>query len=241
MRIAVFQDSKVQGEAGATLFAAQILRKADSVLGFATGSTPIPTYAALAALCEKGIADFSAVRTFNLDEYAGMDRTHEQSYFRFMREQLFSKVNIKEGNYYLPDGNAKDLDAECVRYEAAIEKAGGIDLQLLGIGHNGHIGFNEPCGEFPDTTHLVRLTPETIDANKRFFASAEDVPRQALSMGIGTIMRARGIVLIITGKEKAQITKQALTGPVTPSVPASILQYHKNVTVLLDSEAASLL
>jgi len=182
--------------------------------------------------------DFSAVRTFNLDEYVGMDPSHEQSYFRFMVENLFSKVNIPRANYRLPDGNAKDLAGECAGYEAAIEAAGGIDLQLLGIGHNGHIGFNEPGDHFPKTTHCVALSEMTIEANKRYFASADEVPRRALSMGVGTIMKARGIVLVIYGAEKAEITAQALKGPVTPAIQGSILQFHPNVTVILDEAAA---
>ena len=241
MRIVVCRDKQAQGEAAASLFAAQILRKADSVLGFATGSTPIHTYAALSGLHRRGALDFSQVRTFNLDEYVGMDPAHPQSYFAFMYEHLFSKVNLQKGNYRLPDGNAKDLDAECARYEADIAAAGGIDLQLLGIGHNGHIGFNEPGDMFVPDTHCVTLTERTIEANKRFFASADEVPRRALSMGIGTIMRARGIVLVINGQDKAEITLTALKGPVTPRVQASILRFHPDVTVILDEAAASLL
>ncbi|MCL1964649.1 MAG: glucosamine-6-phosphate deaminase [Firmicutes bacterium] len=239
MRIMVCRDKAAQGEAAASLFAAQILRKADSVLGFATGSTPLMTYAALAGLCERGAVDFSKARTFNLDEYVGMDPSHEQSYSRFMADNLFSKVNIPRENCQLPNGNAKDMDAECGRYEAAIEAAGGIDLQLLGIGHNGHIGFNEPSGHFARKTHCVTLTETTIEANKRFFASAGEMPRRALSMGIGTIMKARGIVLVIHGEDKADITAKAIRGPVTPSVPASILQFHPDVTVILDETAAA--
>lgn len=239
MRIVVCRDKKAQGEAAASLFAAQILRKPDSVLGFATGSTPLDTYAALAKLHARGALDFAAVRTFNLDEYVGMDPAHEQSYFRFMYENLFSKVNIKAENYRLPDGNAADIGAECAAYEAAIETAGGIDLQLLGIGHNGHIGFNEPGEIFVEKTHCVTLSERTIEANKRFFASAAEVPKRAISMGIGTIMRARGIVLIINGADKAEIAARALAGAVTPAVPGSILQFHQNVTVILDPAAAA--
>lgn len=241
MRIIVMRDKKTQAEAAASLFASQILRKADSVLGFATGSTPLDTYAALAALYARGVLDFSKLRTFNLDEYVGLPAAHSQSYRRFMEENLFSKVNLPATQSHLPDGMATDLDAECARYEAAIAAAGGIDLQLLGIGLNGHIGFNEPNTSFVQDTNVVNLTESTIEANKRFFASANEVPRQALSMGIGTIMRARGIVLVIYGKEKAEITRAALTGPVVPTVPASILQFHQNSTVLLDEAAASLL
>lgn len=241
MKIIVLENKQAQGEAAASLFAAQIMRKKNSVLGFATGSTPIPTYAALVDMHARGILDFSDVRTFNLDEYVGLAPDHEQSYDRFMREQLFSKVNIKEGNFKLPRGNAPDIAAECARYESEIEAAGGVDLQLLGIGYNGHIGFNEPEDVFSDGTHCVTLSEATIEANKRFFASADEVPRQALSMGIGSIMRARNIVLVISGKDKAEIAKAALTGPVSPSVPATILQFHPNTTVLLDKGSASLL
>lgn len=239
MKIHVYRDLQAQGRAAATLFAAQILKKPDSVLGFATGSTPLETYNALAEMCAQGALDFSRVRTFNLDEYVGMAREHEQSYFNFMYKNLFSRVNIPQENYRLPNGLAEDIGRECAEYEAAIEAAGGIDLQFLGIGHDGHIGFNEPCDEFPKATHCVELTQTTIEANKRFFASADDVPRRALSMGIGTIMRARGVVLVIYGADKADITAKALKGPVTPQVPASILQYHPNCTVLLDEAAAS--
>lgn len=239
MRIIVFKDKKAQGEAAASLFAAQIMRKADAVLGFATGSTPLDTYAALTGLYARGALDFSTVRSFNLDEYVGLPATHPQSYQRFMSENLFSKINMPSAHHCLPDGTAADPAAECARYEAAIAASGGIDLQLLGIGHNGHIGFNEPGNAFEQDTHVVTLTERTIEANTRFFASADEVPRQAISMGIGTIMRARGIVLIINGSDKAEITRDALTGPVTPKIQASILQFHQNVTVLLDEAAAS--
>jgi glucosamine-6-phosphate deaminase len=241
MRIIICRDRQAQGEAAASLFAAQILRKAHSVLGFATGSTPIATYAALSGLNRRGALDFDAVRTFNLDEYVGMDPAHPQSYSRFMYDHLFSQVNIRRENYALPDGHAPDLQAECARYDAAIEAAGGIDLQLLGIGHNGHIGFNEPCDTFPERTHLVTLSQRTLEANTRFFGSVDQVPRQALSMGIGTIMRARGIVLVINGADKATITAAVLKGPVTPKVPGSILRFHPDVTVILDEAAAGAL
>lgn len=241
MKIIRTRDYDDMSRKAANIISALMTMKPECVLGLATGSTPIGTYRNLVNRYLNGDLDFSGVTTVNLDEYKGITRENDQSYYYFMNHNLFQHVNIDLNRTFLPDGTEPDALKACDDYNKVIEAAGGVDLQILGLGHNGHIGFNEPCGEFPDTTHLVRLTPETIDANKRFFASAEDVPRQALSMGIGTIMRARGIVLIITGKEKAQITKQALTGPVTPSVPASILQYHKNVTVLLDSEAASLL
>lgn len=239
MTIHIYKDVDTQSQAAAGLFAAQILQKPDCVLGFATGSTPLGTYAALVDLYKRGIVDFGAVRTFNLDEYVGMPRTHEQSYYRFMVENLFDQINIPKANYCLPDGMAKDVSAECAAYEQAIDAAGGIDMLLLGIGLNGHIGFNEPEKVFSDGTHVVDLTESTIEANKRFFASADEVPRQAMSMGIGSIMRARAIVLVINGAAKADITKQALAGPVTPDVPGSIVRFHPNVTVLLDQAAAA--
>lgn len=241
MRIVTFGDTQGLAAAASSLIGAQVLQKADSVLGFATGSSPLGTYAALAEDCQRGILDFSQVRTYNLDEYVGLPAEHPQSYAYFMRENFFSKINIKPENCHLPCGTAHDLDAECAGYERQINAAGGIDVQLLGIGHNGHIGFNEPSDVFPDATGCVELTERTIDANKRFFASVADVPRRALSMGIGTIMRARRIVLIIHGADKAEITALALKGPVTPRVPASILQFHPCVTVLLDTAAAAML
>ena len=239
MRTIIFRDKQEMGEAAAILFAAQVIKKTNSVLGFATGSSPLETYAALSRLSQRGIIDFSAVRTYNLDEYVGLPPVHEQSYAYFMRKNLFSGINIRPENCHLPDGMAGNLEVECASYERRIDADGGIDLQLLGIGHNGHIGFNEPGNIFPAATHRVTLTPETISANKRFFASIDDVPRRALSMGIGTIMKARGIVLLIHGVGKADICQRALQGPVTPQVPASILRYHPNVTVLLDQAAAA--
>ena len=240
MRTIIYKDKKELGEAAAILFAARVIKKPDSVLGLATGSTPLDLYAALSGFSQKGAVDFSAARTFNLDEYVGLPATHAQSYAYYMRENLFTKINILPENCHLPDGMAGNPDAECEIYEQKIDAVGGIDLQLLGIGHNGHIGFNEPGDSFPTTTHCVALTPETIEANRRFFPSADDVPRRALSMGIGTIMKAREIVLIIHGADKAEITRKALNGPVTPRVPASILRVHPNVTVLLDGAAAGM-
>ena len=238
MQITIFDSKQELGKAAASLFAAQILTKKDSVLGFATGSSPLETYAGLIDYHQKGILDFSAVQTYNLDEYVGLEDTHPQSYAYFMNENLFSKINIRKENCHLPNGMAKDTETECLRYEGEIRAAGGIDLQLLGIGHNGHIGFNEPSGSFANITNCVTLTKETIDANKRFFASAEEVPKRALSMGIGTIMRARAIVMVVNGADKADVIAKAVRGAVTPEVPASILQFHPQVTLLLDKAAA---
>ncbi len=240
MKVHVYKDAETAGKAAGLLFAAQIIRKPASVLGFATGSTPLPAYQTLVNLYEAGVLDFSNIRTFNLDEYAGIDRSHSQSYYRFMFDNLFSKVNIPPESVRVPNPAATSLEAECAEYDAAIDAAGGIDLQILGIGNNGHIAFNEP-GSFPFGTHIVELTPSTIEANKRFFDSADDVPRKAISMGIGSIMKAREIVMLITGANKAPAAAAMINGPVDSACPASILQMHPNVTVLLDSAAAAML
>ena len=239
MEIVVCKDYKTLGEKAATMFAAQVLEKPDSVLGFATGSSPLSTYAHMAKLCDEGVVDFSRASTYNLDEYFGMGPTEEQSYRKFMNDNLFTKINIKMENTHVLNGLTDDPDRECAEYEKAIDAAGGIDMQLLGIGHDGHIGFNEPCGEFPNNTHLETLIPMTLEANARFFNSVDEVPKQALSMGIGTIMRARKIVMVVNGADKAETVRKMVYGPVTPELPASILQFHPNVTVFLDEPAAS--
>lgn len=229
------------GKKAASIIASQIVFKPNSVIGLATGSTPISAYQTLVKLCNEGMLDFSQVRTFNLDEYVGLPASNEQSYRYFMEDNLFNHVNINPNNIDFLQGTATDLQQECKRYEAAIEAQGGIDLQLLGVGHNGHIAFVEPNDYYENTTFLANLTPRTIEANKRFFASAEEVPREALTMGIGSIMRARKILFIATGSDKAEIVKAAVTGPITPQVPASILQLHADVTLVGDQEALSLL
>mgnify|MGYP000529642063 FL=1 len=188
---------------------------------------------------KKGDLDFSQVTSVNLDEYKGLDRKNDQSYYYFMHEHLFNHVNIKEENTNVPDGTQPDGEKECARYEELIRSLGGVDLQLLGLGHNGHIGFNEPADAFDKTTHCVDLTESTIEANKRFFASADEVPRQAYTMGIGTIMQAKKILIIVSGEDKADIVRDAFFGPVTPQVPASILQMHSDVTLVADEAALS--
>lgn len=220
----------------ATSVAAQLYEKPDSVLGFATGSTPIGTYKELIADYKRGVLDFSRATTFNLDEYYGVPVTDENSYYAFMHTNLFDHINMRSEAIHLPDGMAPDAEAQCVAYEAAIQAAGGVDLQILGIGNNGHIGFNEPGEFFPAKTNHIKLTDSTIDANSRFYASRDQVPTTALTMGIGTIMAAKKILLLISGAAKKGIMEQAVFGPVTPQVPASILQFHGNVTVLCDFE-----
>ena len=239
MRIIVTKDYEDMSKKAAAIIAAQVAEKPDCVLGLATGSTPIGTYKNLVEWYEKGSLDFSQVRTVNLDEYRGLPRDNDQSYYYFMHDNLVNHVNIDEANTNVPDGTNPDADAECARYEALIASYGGQDLQLLGLGHNGHIGFNEPAQEFDKTTHCVDLQESTIEANKRFFASADDVPKQAYTMGIGTIMKAKKILVVANGEGKADIVAKAFFGPVTPEVPASILQFHPNVTIVVDEAAAS--
>lgn len=225
----------------ANIIAAQIIMKPDCVLGLATGSTPIGTYKELIDSYNKGDLDFSKVTSINLDEYKGLSADNDQSYRYFMNTNLFNHVNIDKTNTYVPDGLEPDSEKACADYNNIIATKGPVDLQLLGLGHNGHIGFNEPSDIFEKETHCVDLTESTIEANKRFFASEADVPRQAYTMGIGNIMSADKVLLIVSGKGKAEILKKVLYGPITPEVPASILQLHKNVIVVADEEAASLL
>ncbi|MBQ3104921.1 MAG: glucosamine-6-phosphate deaminase [Lachnospiraceae bacterium] len=240
MRIIKTKDYDDMSRKAAAIIAAQVVFKPDCVLGLATGSTPIGTYENLVKAYQNGDLDFSRVKSVNLDEYRGLPKENDQSYYYFMQDHLFRHVNIDPGNTYLPDGTDADSDKACREYEAIISGLGGQDLQLLGLGHNGHIGFNEPNDVFDKVTHCVDLTERTIEANKRFFASAEEVPRQAYTMGIGTIMQAKKILVVVSGKDKAQIVKDAFFGPVTPRVPASILQMHPDVTVVADADALSL-
>ena len=235
MKIYETKDYQEMSRQAANILSAQVILKPDCVLGLATGSTPIGTYDQLVDWYNKGDVDFSQVRTVNLDEYRGLTRDNDQSYYYFMHQHLFDRVNIKLENTNVPDGTQK----ECARYEALIESMGGVDIQLLGLGHNGHIGFNEPAADFAVTTHCVDLTESTIEANKRFFESADDVPRQAYTMGIGTIMKAKKILLVVNGEGKADIVAKAFFGPVTPEVPASILQLHRDVTIVADKAALS--
>ena len=221
----------------ANILSAQVIMKPNCVLGLATGSSPVGIYKQLVEWYKKGDLDFSKVKTVNLDEYKGLTRENDQSYYHFMQENLFQHVNISLANTHIPDGIETDAAKEAARYEEVIRELGGLDLQLLGIGHNGHIGFNEPSDIFPKDTHIVDLQESTIEANKRFFKSADQVPRQAYTMGIGTIMRAKKILLVASGEDKAEILYKALCGPVSSLVPASILQLHPDVIVVADDQA----
>ena len=216
----------------AAIIAAQVISKPQSVLGLATGSSPLGTYKCLVNAYENKDVDFSKVTSINLDEYVGLNGDNEQSYRYFMDTNLFSKINIRRECTFVPDGCAEDVSAECKEYDARIESLGGIDIQLLGIGLDGHIGFNEPDEAFIKETHLVKLDPSTIEANARFFESKDEVPKEAVTMGIGSIMNAKKVLLIANGKNKEEIVKKAFFGPITPKVPASILQLHSDLTVI---------
>lgn len=236
MEFHVYESARAACEAAGVLLAAQITRKGDSVLGLATGSTPIPAYEMLVQWYERGVIDFDRIRTFNLDEYVGIDHKNPLSYHAFMQEHLFGKVNLRAENVHLPSGRSAMAGAA---YDEKIRSAGGIDIQLLGIGRNGHIGFNEPADHFARMTNCVNLQASTIEANKRFFESADQVPKQAYTMGIGTIMRAKSVLLIVSGADKAETLAKVIAGPVTPQVPASILQFHPNAVVVADEAALS--
>ena len=239
MRIIRTKNYDEMSRKAAAIIAAQVIHKPDCVLGLATGGTPVGTYKNLVEWYKGGDLDFSEVTTVNLDEYRGLPREHRESYWSFMHRNLFDHVNIPQDRINLPDGTNMDADAECKRYDAVIASMGGVDLQLLGIGHDGHIGFNEPGDEFVSGTNIVTLTDMTIDANTRFFEKREDVPRQAITLGNRNIMAAKRIILLATGKGKARAIAQAIKGNITPKMPASLLQVHPNVQFLLDEDAAS--
>ena len=239
MRLYRAKDYNDLSRKAANIISAQVIMKPDCVLGLATGSSPLGTYRQLIEWYKKGDLDFSEVKSVNLDEYKGLPKDNDQSYYYFMHQNFFKDININPENTHIPNGMEPGSEKECSRYNQVITDLGGIDLQPFGLGHNGHIGFNEPDTAFAKMTHCVDLAPSTIEANKRFFASADDVPRQAYTMGIKTIMQARKILLIVSGEDKAQILYDVLNGPITPHVPASILQLHSDVTVVADEAALS--
>ena len=239
MNIVVVKNYNELSCQAAQLIADQIINKKNSVLGLATGSTPIGMYKELIRLNQEEGLDFSKVVTFNLDEYYGLSPEHPQSYCFFMWNILFKYINIKKENVHLLNGVAENIDKECKQYEDLIQKSGGIDLQILGIGDNGHIGFNEPDISLNTRTHLVNLTAKTIRANSRFFNNPQEVPKQAITMGIGTIMRAKKIILLVNGKRKARVIERTINGPITTKVPATVLQLHNEVNIIVDQEAAS--
>ena len=240
IRIYKAKDYNDLSRKAANIISAQIIMKPNCVLGLATGSSPIGTYKQLVDWYKKGDLDFREVHTVNLDEYKGLGGDNKESYRFFMNSNLFDQVNIDKQNTNVPNGLATDAEAECDRYNKLIRQLGGIDLQLLGIGHNGHIGFNEPEEAFEKETHLVTLTESTIEANARLFDKQEEVPRYAFTMGIKSIMQSKKILIIASGEDKAQIMRDAFFGPVTPQIPASILQIHNDLTIVADEAALSL-
>ena len=241
MNVCVYPNGDLAAVAAAVLIAGQVIDKPKSVLGLATGSTPLPIYRELISMWHRGVIDFGSVTTYNLDEYVGLGPDHPCSYRRFMQENLFSHINVQQSNIHIPNGLAQDVDAECAAYDAAIAAAGRLDLQLLGLGANGHIGFNEPAAVFTTHSYCVKLSEQTLKDNRRFFEDGAPMPTHALTMGIASIMQAKRIVLVATGKNKAAAVRAMIEGPVDPMVPASILQMHRHATILLDADAASLL
>ncbi len=240
MQIEIFDSELKLAERAADLFEDTIRKNPAAVLGLATGASPVNTYNELIERYRAGKISFADITTFNLDEYCDLPRDDKNSYYSFMQQNLFGKVDIRPENVHIENGNADDFDAEAAAYDRAIEAAGGIDLQLLGIGTNGHIGFNEPADAFTDGTFRIKLTESTIKANSRYFTDSE-MPRYALTMGIASIMHAKKILLIATGKAKAEAIYNTVKGPITPRCPASVLRLHQNAILLLDTEAASLL
>lgn len=239
MRIIKVKNYEEISRKTANMILAQVNLKPDSVLGLATGGSPVGTYEKLVAAYRQGDVDFSEITTVNLDEYRGIAREHEQSYWRFMHEKLFNHVNVREDRIFVPNGENLNSEKVCGEYDKIIEACGGIDMQLLGIGLDGHIGFNEPGEYFEAHTHCVDLTESTIEANMRFFNSKDEVPRQAYTMGIAPIMQAKKVIMIANGRNKADIIRKAFTGPITAEVPASILQLHPDFILIADEEALS--
>lgn len=239
MQVFVFKTKEEAAKAAVSVFAAELMKKPNAIFGLATGSSPIPLYHEMIKLNKEGAMDFSKCRSWNLDEYVGLQPDHVCSYRRFMNEELFDHVNIDKANTHVPSGIAADMEKEAADYDAAIAEAGGIDVQLLGIGRNGHIGFNEPDDHFTYETHVITLTDSTIDANTRFFNNRDEVPRHAISMGVGNIMKAKTVVLVANGEDKAQAIYDTVKGDITPNVPASILRCHPNCLIFVDEAAAS--
>lgn len=239
MQIIKTKDYEDMSRKAANIIASLVTLKPNCVLGLATGSSPIGTYKELIKRYNEGDIDFSKVTSVNLDEYKGLSGDHDQSYRYFMNHNFFDHINIDKARTFVPDGTEPDADKACGAYNAIIASTGGQDLQLLGLGHDGHIGFNEPADVFPPVTHCVDLTDMTIEANKRFFASKDDVPRQAYTMGIQNIMLAKKVLVVVSGADKADILKAVVEGPITPQVPASVLQLHPDCVFVVDEAAAA--
>jgi glucosamine-6-phosphate deaminase len=241
IQVVTYQTYEELSRAVAKVIAKQVLKKADSVLGLATGSTPEGVYEHLIEIHNTENLSFRSVITFNLDEYVGLDSNDPNSYRYYMKKRLFSQIDLPKEHYFLPDGTSEDLHKECENYEKRISSYGGIDLQILGIGHNGHIGFNEPGTSFTTKTHAVKLKKQTIEANSRYFPSVDDVPKEAITMGIETILNSKKILLLASGQKKAEAVKRLIEGPVDESFPASALHLHPDTMIFIDRDAAALL
>lgn len=241
MNIYTFRDEEQFVQTGANLISSLLHTNPRAKLGLATGSTPVGLYAKLIEMNRQGLVSFAQTTTYNLDEYVGLPENHPESYRTFMNEKFFNHVDIQIERTHVPNGNAADPEAECLNYDKMLEELGPVDLQLLGLGHNGHIGFNEPGEALSGGTHVVELQEKTRNANARFFPTLDDVPTHAITMGVATILKARQILLLVRGEDKAEIVHRALKGPITTECPASLLQCHPNVVVLLDQGAGRLL
>lgn len=241
MKIISTKDYQSMCRVGANILSAQIILNPKSVLGLATGSTPLGVYNQLVDWYKKGDLDFSQIKSVNLDEYCGLSKNNKQSYYCYMYENFFRHINIDSNSIFIPNGMEKNVDSECQRYDSIIRKLGGVDYQLLGVGHNGHIGFNEPHTSFEKETHCVKLADKTIEANSRFFNSIKEVPTHAYTMGIKSIMKAKKILLLVSGESKAKILYEVLLGPIVPTVPASILQLHNDLTIVADKPALTVI
>lgn len=241
MKVMIYKTAEEIAEAVGRIIIKRVADEPTSAIGFATGASPVPTYEYIVNEFNKGNISFKDMKTFNLDEYCDLPVEDINSYHYFMNENLFGKIDVNPENINFLDGNAEDYDKESQRYAEAIKNAGGIKVQILGIGTNGHIGFNEPADEFTDEAFKVKLTQSTIDSNAKYFGGEEKMPKYAMTMGIGSIMRAKEIVLIATGEAKAKAIAAAVNGEVTPQCPASVLQNHPNATLFIDEAAASLL
>jgi glucosamine-6-phosphate deaminase len=238
MELLVVKNYEEMSKKAASIIASQVVIKPQSILGLATGDTPLGMYKELVEKYNRNEVDFSKVKTFNLDEYYGLEKENSQSYYYYMMNNFFKFINIDKNNVNVPKGTSDDVEEDCLNYEKKIKEAGGIDIQVLGIGVNGHIGFNEPNVNFEAQTHLVELDEKTIKSNARFFNSIDEVPKKAISMGIKTILQSKKIILLATGESKAEAIYNTLYGKISPEIPSSILQLHQDVTIILDEEAA---
>lgn len=239
MKKFVFENYNALSVYAAQYIVNEINSKPDYVLGLPTGGTPVGMYDEIEHMYKKGMVDFSDVKTFNLDEYLGLNKKHEQSYYYFMNKNLYSRVNVKPENTHIPNGMADDFAVEALNYDKQIKEAGGIDLMVLGLGPNGHIGFNEPDSELIAPTHVVSLTQETIKANARFFSSENDVPQKAITMGVGSILKSKKILILVSGESKKEAAAQMMSNKITTQNPSTLLQLHPDVTVLIDKAADS--